>query len=112
MAIPHAFPGMPVDLRADRPSLKEAQTTALVKGQAFEAIRLVLPAGHEVCHGRQVEGPITVQCLEGRAAVIVGDETHELPAGYWLYLMGGDPHTLRGMEDSLVLLTILFPQRS
>jgi quercetin dioxygenase-like cupin family protein len=111
MAIPHAFPGMPVNLRSAEESLSEARTTALVKNNTFEAIRLVLPQGSEVCHNHQVEGAITVQCLQGRAALTVGDSTHDLRAGHWLYLLANDPHTLRGIEDSLVLLTIIFPQR-
>ena len=38
MAIPHAYPGMPVDLRPAQESLSEARTTALVKNDTFEAI--------------------------------------------------------------------------
>ncbi len=137
MAIPHAYPGMPVDLlamggaqfeevqcpicgdpdaavdyHATGAGPTEARTAALVKNNWFEAIRLVLPKGHEVCHDHQVEGPITVHCLQGRAALTTGSATHDLRAGHWLYLLGNDPHTLRGIEDSLVLLTIIFPQRS
>lgn len=137
MAIPHAYPGMPVNLLATGgaqleevqcpscgdPTARvdhhatvagptEARTTALVKDNAFEAVRLVLPKGHEVCHDRQVEGPITVHCLRGQAALTVDGTTHDLPAGYWVYLPGRDPHSLRGIEDSLVLLTIIFPQRA
>ena len=118
MAIPHAYPGMPVDLRPAQESLSEARTTALVKNDTFEAIRLVLPKGHEVCHNHQVEGAITVHCLEGRAALTVGGATHDLPAGHWLYLLGNDPHTLRGVEDSLstairpILSRTMMPRRS
>ena len=118
MAIPHAYPGMPVDLRPAQESLSEARTTALVKNDTFEAIGLVLPKGHEVCHNHQVEGAITVHCLEGRAALTVGGTTHDLRAGHWLYLLGQDPHTLRGIEDSLstairpILSRTMMPRRS
>lgn len=108
MAIPHASPGTPVDLRRTEGSISEAETIALVKNDSFEAIRMRLLKGHEVCHNHQVDGPIMVHCLEGRAALTVDGETHELPAGHWLYLMGNAPHTLRGVEDSLVLLTVMF----
>ncbi len=108
MAIPHAFPGMPVDLRRTENSIAETETTALVKNDSFEAIRVRLLKGHEVCHNHQVEGPITVHCLEGRAALTVNGTTRELPAGHWLYLTGNVPHALRGVEDSLVLLTVMF----
>jgi quercetin dioxygenase-like cupin family protein len=108
MAIPHAHPGIPVDLRPAEESLSEARTAALVKNNSFEAIRLVLPRGREVCHDHVVEGPITFHCLQGRVALTTDGTTHDLPAGHWVYLLGHAPHTLRGVEDSLVLLTVMF----
>lgn len=108
MAIPHAYPGMPVDLQPAGESCSDARTTALVKNDSFEAIRLVLPRGQEICHEHNVDGPITVQCLQGRVALTTDGTTRELPAGHWTYLMGHSPHSVRGVEDSLVLLTVMF----
>jgi quercetin dioxygenase-like cupin family protein len=108
MAIPHAAPGMPVDLRHPGEVLSQATTHALVKNDAFEAIRLAVPKGHKVCHNHQVEGTITVHCLEGRIAFIAEGDTHALRAGQWLFLPGGVPHSVTGVEDSLVLLTVMF----
>jgi quercetin dioxygenase-like cupin family protein len=102
---------MPVDLRPQGETLTEARTVALVKNNTFEAIRLVIPGGHEVCHDHQVEGTLTVLCLEGRIAFTTEGATRELPAGHWLFLTGGVPHTVRGLDESVVLLTVLFPQR-
>lgn len=31
-----------------------------------------------------------------------------MKAGDWLYLEGGDTHRVKGLEDSALLLTILF----
>lgn len=107
MAIPHAYPGMPVDLRPLGETLASTETTALVKNDAFEAIRLVLRKGKEVCHEHEVGSMITVYCIEGRVALTAGGATHELPAGHWAYLMRHDPHTLRALEDSSVLLTVM-----
>lgn len=112
MAIPHAYPGQPVDLKGGEKPIAQQTTAALVKNNDFEAIRLVLLKGQDVCHHRQVGGPLTIQCLEGRAALTVGDQTHEIQAGQWLYLMSNDPHTVKGLEDSLLLLTIMFPRQS
>jgi quercetin dioxygenase-like cupin family protein len=108
MAIPHAYFGMPVDLRPLGDALATTETTALVKNNAFEAIRLVLPKGREVCHDHEVEGMITLYCIEGRVALSASGGTHDLPAGHWVYLMRHDPHTLRALEDSSVLLTVMF----
>lgn len=108
MAIPHAAPGVPLDLQPPGEVLSEARTNALVKSEAFEAIRLVVPKGHEVCRDHRVDGPITVQCLKGQIAFTSDGDTHSVPEGHWLFLPGGVPHTIAGVEESLVLLTILF----
>ena len=34
--------------------------------------------------------------------------THQVAAGHWVCLLGNAPHTLRGAEDPLVLLTVMF----
>ena len=108
MAIPHAYPGMPVDLRPLGEALAKTETTALVKTDDFEAIRLVLRKGQEVCHDHEVEGMVTLYCIEGRVALTASGATRDLPAGHWVYLMRHDPHTLRAIEDSSVLLTVMF----
>lgn len=108
MAIPHASPGMPVELRPQQEPLSAAQTVALVKTNEFEALRMVIPAGHEVCRQHSVPGPITLHCLEGQIAFTADDDKHAVRAGQWLFLPGGIPHTILGVEDSMILLTIMF----
>lgn len=108
MAIPHAGPGAPVDLWPENETLSQAETHALVKDDAFEAIRMSVPKEYEVCHDHQVKGPITVQCLEGRVALTIDGEKHLLTAGKWTFVPAGAPHTIKGIEDSLVLLTVIF----
>lgn len=108
MAIPHVAPGVPVDLRPFGQALARAETTALVKNEAFEAIRLVLRQGKEVCHEHEVGGMLTLYCIEGRVALTAGGATHELSAGHWAYLGRHEPHALRAIEESSVLLTVTF----
>jgi quercetin dioxygenase-like cupin family protein len=108
MAIPHAGPGIPVDLQFNGETLKAAQTTALVKTNQFEAIRLVIPEGHEVCRQHRVEGPITVHCLHGEIAFTADEESRSVREGHWLFLPGGVPHTIKGVRDAIVLLTVMF----
>jgi quercetin dioxygenase-like cupin family protein len=104
----HAYPGRPVDLRPEGTSLATAATFPLVKESAFEAIRMVLRKDHEMA-GHRVAGPITVYCLDGQIAFTARGQTHDLRAGHWLFLLGNEPHSLRAIEDSSFLLTILFP---
>ena len=105
----HAYPGMPVDLRPEGASLSTAKTFPLVKETMFEAIRMVLHKDREIA-GHQVAGPITIYCLDGQIAFTARGQTHELKAGQWLFLLGDEPHSLRAIEDSSFLLTILFPR--
>jgi quercetin dioxygenase-like cupin family protein len=105
----HAYPGMPFDLRPAGESLSEAATVPLVKQETFEAIRMVIHKGQTMPEHR-VEGAITIYCLDGRLAFTARGKTHDLKAGHWLYLLGNEPHSLCGIEDSSVLLTILFPR--
>jgi len=86
--------------------LKERVTTTLIKTYALEVLRLVLPSGTQIAR-HQVMGEITVQCLEGQVAFDAGGTVRELRAGDLLYLEAGTPHSLRAVEDSSVLVTIL-----
>ena len=106
MAIPHAKPGEVIDIRPLGSELANARTTVLAKTETLEIIRLVIPSGKDIPE-HKARGEITVQCLEGRVAFTVGETTRELEAGQLLYLPSGEPHSLHGMEDSSVLVTIL-----
>lgn len=107
MATHHAAPGEVVDLLPLGTGLRTARTTAIVKSDGFEAVRLVVLAGRQIAPHR-VAGQITLHCLEGRVQIGLTDSTIDLAAGQWLYLDGGIEHFIRGVEDSSVLLTILF----
>lgn len=109
MALKHAAPGEVVNLRPLGASFDAAKTSAIVKSDRFEAVRLVVAAGATIPSHR-VEGYITLHCLEGRV-VLDAQREIELAAGDWVYLDRGTPHSLRGLEDSTLLLTILFDRR-
>lgn len=110
MAIPHAQPGELIDLRPLGDRLAESRTTALIKTDAFEVIRLVLPAGKELPEHR-ARGPITVQGLAGRVAFRVGVTSCELTAGTLIFLQPGQPHALLALQDSSLLLTIVLGEK-
>jgi quercetin dioxygenase-like cupin family protein len=105
MAIPHALPGQVIDVRPFGPAFAEARTAALFKVEGLEVLRLVIPRGKEI-PTHSARGPITVHCLEGQVDFTLGGETHELHAGHLLYVPAGQPHSLRGIDDATVLVTI------
>jgi quercetin dioxygenase-like cupin family protein len=108
MAIPHAQPGEVIDVRPLGPALAGARTTALVKTESLEVLRLVIPRGKEI-PAHATRGEITVHCLEGRVAFTTGGVTNELGAGQLLYLRGEQPHSVLGIDDASLLVTITFP---
>ncbi len=77
-----------------------------MKTADLELIRLVLPAGKEIAT-HKAPGEITVQCLEGRVAFTANGKTQELAAGQLLYLTAGEPHSLKAIDDTSLLVTLL-----
>ncbi len=83
----------------------DASTRALVKTDELEVLRLAVPRAKTI-DTHQVSGDLTVQCLEGRAALTTPDGDIELGAGQLVYLAGQTPHGVRGIEDTRLLVTI------
>jgi quercetin dioxygenase-like cupin family protein len=104
MALHHVRPAEKIHLTpvAD----PAAKTSALVKTDAFEAVHLVLRSGDDIS-SHSVPGYATVHCLEG-VVVLNTDEPLRLAAGDWLYLDRGQEHSVSAIEDSSLLVTILF----
>lgn len=107
MALHHAKSGDVVDLHPLGVGLRDAHTTALVKSDTFEAVRLIVRAGTDIPSHR-VGGRFTLHCLEGRVRLGLDAGGIELAAGQWVYFDGGITHSVEGIEDSALLLTILF----
>lgn len=110
MAIPHAKSGEVIDIRPLGTALDQTRTTTLAKTETLEIIRLVVPSGKEI-PTHQAPGEITVQCLEGRVVFTAAGESQELSMGEILYLASEVPHSVRGIEDASILLTILLGQK-
>ena len=106
MAIPHAAPGQIIDVRSSASSDADEITQTLIKTPHLEVIQLMLPAGEEIAE-HKVDGAITVQCLAGCVEFTARGQTQELHAGQMLYLQGADPHALKSVDNSSVLVTIL-----
>ena len=107
MALAHTGSGEVVNVRTVTSAVAVERTVALAKTEYFELIRIVLLAGKEVPE-HSVAGPIILQCLEGNVMMTVAGTHLEMNAGGLLHLDPGTPHALKAIEDSVVLLTIVF----
>jgi len=105
MALHHAKPNEVVDLEPLGGDLKAARTTAIVKADHFEAIRLIVHADTEIS-AHKVSGEITLHCLEGHVEIGLDLGPIVLRANEWVYLQAGASHSVKGIEDSALLLTI------
>ncbi len=106
MAIHHALSGELINVRPLGDAIKEARTATLYKTQRLEVFRLILLAGKEMPE-HLVSGELTVQCLEGSVEFSIGTTRDVMRAGDLKCLAGSIPHSLRAIEDSAVLVTLL-----
>lgn len=106
MAIHHASSGELIDIRPLKDNLRTTATKALFKSSHLEVARTVLLAGNE-WPPHQLAGEMTVQCLEGRVELAVAGTMQVMHVGDLICLGGGEPHALKAIEDSSVLVTML-----
>jgi quercetin dioxygenase-like cupin family protein len=86
--------------------LRGTKSSTLLKSAGLELVRLVIPAGKEIPPHR-APGEITVQCVEGQIAFQHDGKTLELNPGDMLCLCPKETHSLKGLKDSTVLVTLL-----
>lgn len=106
MSIPHAQPGEVVNVKPLGPALPTTPTRTLLKDDAVELIRLVIPSGKEL-PTHQAKGAIVVHCLEGRIHFTARGKSQTLEAGQLIFLPAQEPHSVKGITDASLLLTIL-----
>ncbi|MEC4747624.1 hypothetical protein [Methylomicrobium sp. Wu6] len=107
MATHHASPGEIVDLATWAQDVPNEKTKVIAKTVEMELVRLVLSAGKEFA-GHKVSGPCVIHCITGEVECPAMGTTQALTSGQLLYLMPGEPHAVRAVVDSVVLLTIVF----
>jgi quercetin dioxygenase-like cupin family protein len=104
-----ANPGDLVDIRPLGSALVSADLRTLVRTDAVKVVRLIVRAGQEIPQHTS-QGEIIVHCLEGRVALTALGTTRTLEAGTLVDLPASEPHSLKGIEDASLLLTILAPR--
>ena len=105
MAQPHAASGQLVHLEPLGERLSTSATTALLKAEQLEIVRIVLLRG-QALRQHLVPGEITLQCIEGVVELTAGGEPRRMRAGDFVHLGARQPHALVAVEDASLLLTI------
>ena len=107
MALHHVATGEIAHLAPLSEQGADVRTRALTKTDRFEAVNLIVPAAAAIAE-HKVDGPLTLHCLEGEVRIATGSGTLTLRSGDWIHLAPGEPHSLQGVEDASLLLTIIF----
>ena len=107
MTIHHASSGELIDVRPLEDKLRTTATTALFKTSHLEVSRCWSCVLARTCPRTMYQGEMTVQCLEGRVE-LGGRGYRAADAGRQLIcLAGGATHSMKAIEDSSVLITML-----
>jgi nucleotide-binding universal stress UspA family protein/quercetin dioxygenase-like cupin family protein len=105
----HIRAGEIVDVRPLGSALASAKTRTLIEANGVQVLRLIVPAGRAIPE-HKAKGAIIVHCLEGCVLFTALGKTENLKGGKLLYLPKGEPHTIQGVDDASLLVTILVPQ--
>ena len=105
MAIPHAASGELIDVRPLGAALPETISTTLIREDHLQVFRFVLPAGKEA-PDHKAAGAITIQCLEGLVELVSHGRTQLMRSGTLVYLADAEPHAVKALEHSSLLVTI------
>jgi quercetin dioxygenase-like cupin family protein len=105
MAQRHTPSGQVVSVLPLGDQLHSARTTAILKAEQLEIVRVVLLAGHEMKE-HQAPGEITVQCIEGQIELRMSGTSRVLAPGDLIHLLRQEPHALRALTDASALLTM------
>ncbi len=111
MSTHHAAAGEVVNLATWASDLPSEKSKAIVKTDGVELARLVIKADEDMhkngfCH---VNGPTIFHCIEGEIDLQTTDAKIRLRAGQLAYLESQTEHAVTGVQDSVVLLTIVLP---
>lgn len=111
MAISHLSSGEVASVHPLGDELDQTSTNAFFKDDHLEVMRIFLPAGKEMAE-HAVDGPITVQCIEGEVDIIMGDMHKVIRTADLIYLAEGVKHKVIAIRNSSILLTVVLLRSS
>lgn len=104
------MPGEVLEIAAHASTGGEAQTASLLKTDRAEVIRLVIPAGKSIPR-HTAPGELIIHCTQGRVGFESMGSLRELAAGQLLYLPSHEPHAVQGIEDAILVLTMVLAEQ-
>lgn len=106
MAISHTAPGELIDVRSGDGKSARPESKTLIRTSHLEVLRYVLTAGKVVAK-HAAAGVMILQCVEGAVEFEALGRAQTLTSGSMLWLPDGEPHALKALEDSTLLMTLL-----
>lgn len=106
MSLHHLSSGEIISLRPLGDKLMDTPSTALLKTNNLEVMRLVLEAGKSIPE-HKVAGEMTLHCLEGKVELKAHQKTQILQAGDIVYLEPMQPYALHATDNASLLMTVL-----
>lgn len=106
MSLHHATSGELIDVRPLGPRISATASTALVRTDDIEVMRMVLPKGKSIPE-HQIPGGLTIQCIEGTVEIQTEEHLLVMQAGQLVLIGDRAPYAIRALEDSSLLTTIL-----
>lgn len=106
MAIHHAKPGELVDLNKWPADVEAEQSHTLINTDSVQLSRIVLEKGKTLPE-HTIDSPVIIQCISGLLELRTTRATQSIGPGQLVHLRADDPHSIAGLDDSIVLLTIL-----
>ena len=106
MSIQHFAPGQVIDISPYGADFTNASSETLIRESHIEVFRFVLTAG-KTTPEHTAAGAITIQCIEGEVELGLGDELRVLKAQNLVYLKANEPHVVKALTDTTLLITIL-----
>ena len=82
-----------------------------VRSADLHVLRFDVPAGKEVPIPK-IAGVATIQCLKGRVSLASKGQAQELDAGTFRCLQTNESHSVTGIENSSVVVTIQSSSRA
>lgn len=109
MALIHAQPFDVISLKPLAAKLHEVKTHSLLKTSQLQLMRVVMLTGQTMPE-HHVAGEITIQCLEGNVLISTPGRSSALADGELMALPAHEPHGLKALADSSLLVTVLLQQ--